>query len=404
MTDRCSHWAGLGRINAGWLALATAMGLTLIGIEAIRTTDSAYASKQSLWCVAALVVSALCMAPRPRVVGLWSYRLLLVTLALLALMILPGIPATLVPKINSAHSWIDLHFMRVQPSELAKVAFVLAMAWYLRHRRSYRTLGGLVVPFAIMFLPVVLILRQPDLGTALLFGPTLLVMLIAAGAKLRHIGSLVAVGLMVVALAIAAIYIAPSAAGIVLRPHQQVRFKAMISQITHDRRYDQTVNYQPRKAQQLVGAGQWRGYGQKRSTMLIKAHRLPEAHNDMIFAVIVNRWGLFGGLTILLLYLVMVGSFAVVAGGTKDPFTRLVMVGFGGLLFTQATIHIAVNIGLLPVTGITLPFVSYGGSSLVAMFAMIGLSINFAAQKWPGPMRPSFEFDSPRPAIAGSNP
>ncbi len=400
MTSTTPRLARLLRITAAWIALCAAVGLTLIGIKAIGTIDPEYAAKQRVWCMAALLATVLCMMPRPRVVGLCSYGLLLITLGLLAFVILPGVPGSIVPRINSAQSWIDLRVMRVQPSELAKIAFVLAMAWYLRHRNSYRTLRGLLIPFGIMFVPVALILRQPDLGTSMLFPPTLLVMLIAAGAKLRHVGWLIATAVAIIVVSVSAIYIAPRAAGMVLRPHQQMRFKAMISQITNDPRYDDTVNYQPRKAKQLVGSGQLWGYGAAKSATLTRAHRLPEAHNDMIFAVIVNRWGLIGGLVILALYAAMVGSFAMIAARSKDPFTRLVMVGFGGLLFTQATINIAVNIGLMPVTGITLPFVSYGGSSLVTMFVMIGLSINFASQKARSPTRPSFEFDPPEPAMA----
>ena len=381
----------------GWFALIAAVILTLVGVEAIRTIDPHNATKQMVWWVVALIVAGACILPRPRLVGLSSYGLLFATLGLLVLLVLPGVPDRVVHPINSTRSWIDLQFMYLQPSELAKIAFVLAMAWYLRHRRSYRTMGGLLVPFAIMLVPVALILRQPDLGTAMLFAPTLVVMLIAAGARLGHIGTLVATGILIVALTVTAIYAAPRAAGYVLRPHQQDRFKALISQITGDPKYDDTVNYQPRKAKVLVGAGRFWGQGAVRAHTLITVHRLPEAHNDMIFAVIVNRWGLRGGLLVLMLYTLMVVCFALIAGRSRDPFTRLAMVGFGGLLFTQAAMNIAVNVGLFPVTGITLPFVSYGGSSLVTMFAMIGLSINFASYKTKRPMRPTFEFHAPEP-------
>jgi cell division protein FtsW (lipid II flippase) len=122
-------------------------------------------------------------------------------------------------------------------------------------------------------------------------------------------------------------------------------------------------------------------------------HKLPEAHNDMIFAVIVNRWGLVGALAIFALYMLIITSLVVIGGQSRDPFVRLATVGFAGLIFTQAAINIAVNVGLLPVTGITLPFMSYGGSSLVATYAMIGLAMNFAALRPAIISRLSFEFD-----------
>ena len=100
------------------------------------------------------------------------------------------------------------------------------------------------------------------------------------------------------------------------------------------------------------------------------------------------------------LYLVIVGCFALIAGRSRDPFARLAMVGFAGLLLTQATINMAVNLGLLPVTGITLPFMSYGGSSLVTVYAMMGLAMNFAALRPTIMTRQSFEFDVPDTAGA----
>ena len=174
----------------------------------------------------------------------------------------------------------------------------------------------------------------------------------------------------------------------------------MISQIQGDGRYDSSISFQQVKSVQLIGAGQVFGMGAEKTAKLIRWHGLPEARNDMIFTVIVARWGLIGAFLVFILYLLIIVSMAFVAGRSKDPFVRLAVVGFGGVVFSQASINIAVAIGLLPVTGITLPFVSYGGSSLVIMFAMIGLTINFASLRPPIVSRPSFEFDPP--ATVGS--
>ena len=381
-------------MHPGWWALLATIALTLIGIEAIRTVDPHFAQKQTIWFVIALITMPLCLLPRPRVIGLASYALLMATLALLVFVIIPGLPRAIVPHVHHTTAWINLKFMRLQPSELTKITFVLAMAWYLRHGQSYRSLRGLMAIFAFLFIPVALIFKQPDLGTALLFGPTLLVILVAAGAKLRHITALLAAGTLAVALIVASIFYAPPVADLLLKPHQQNRFKAMASLVNQDPRYDNTFNYQPRKSRMLIGAGQLFGYGKQGSSLLVqKVHKLPEAHNDMIFAVIVNRWGLAGALVIFGLYMIIITSLSIIAGKSHDPFVRLATVGFAGLIFTQAAINIAVNIGLLPVTGITLPFVSYGGSSLVTTYAMIGLAMNFATLQPAIISRPSFEFD-----------
>ena len=394
MIDLRRRITSLWVMHPGWWALLAAIGLTLIGIEAVRTVDPHAAEKQTVWFVIALAAMPLCLLPRPRVIGLASGVLLIATLVLLVFLLIPGLPREIVPRVNNATSWINLKFMRLQPSELTKITFVLAMAWYLRHGRSYRSLRGLLVPFGFMFIPVALILKQPDLGTASVFGPTLLAMLIAAGAKLRHIGALLAAGTLAVVLIVASIFYAPPMANLLLKPYQQNRFKAMVSLVNEDPRYDNSSNYQARKSRMLIGAGQLGGYGRQQSRLLVhELHKLPEAHNDMIFAVIVNRWGLVGALSIFGLYMLIITSLAIIGGQSRDPFVRLATVGFAGLIITQAAINIAVNVGLLPVTGITLPFVSYGGSSLVATYAMIGLAMNFAALQPAIISRPSFEFD-----------
>ena len=173
-----------------------------------------------------------------------------------------------------------------------------------------------------------------------------------------------------------------------MRPHQIRRITSMVdpSDIHGD-------TFQRTKAMNLVGAGKIFGNGYERSETLIRYNKLPEDHNDMIFAVIVNRWGLVGGLTTLGLYLLLVLTLVVVAGRSKDPFVRLATVGFAGMLFIQAAINIAVTIGLLPITGINLPFISYGGSSLVTTVAMVGLVVNFASRRTLWLSRPSFEYD-----------
>jgi rod shape determining protein RodA len=313
---------------------------------------------------------------------------------LLVFVLLPFLPRWIVEPRNGARSWINLYLMAFQPSELAKIVFVLALARYLRFRENYRTLGGLLVPFAIMFVPVGLILKQPDLGTALLFAPALFAMLLAAGAKMRHLLTLLVLVVAVGGVTVTAIDRNWAIADMVLKGHQQDRIKSMISLVRGDRRYEKTIAYQQTKAMDLVGSGQLAGYGKERAQTIVRFNRLPEAHNDMIFAVVVNRWGFVGGAATLLSYLLLLLSFVLVAARTKDPFMRLTTVGFGGMIFSQAVLNIAMAIGLMPITGITLPFISYGGSSLATTFVMIGLVVNFASRRQAIVARPSFEFDN----------
>lgn len=385
----------LVRSQPGWLALGAAVALAMIGIAAIGTAEPRYAPAQLRWLPIALCAAGVCMLPQPRWVGLVSYPLLGGVVAVLGAMLLPIMPRWLVPVRNGATCWINLQYMMFQPSEAAKIAFVLALAWYLRYGDGYRTVRGLLGPLGMMAVPMGLILVEPDLGTAILFVPTLGVMLVAAGARLRHLGAMVGLALLAVVLNVAAVYVLPDSMQ-VLKPHQRQRIVALISQIQGDDRYAKDIGYQQDKAMTLVGSGGVSGYGQQRSPTIVRFNKLPEDHNDMIFAVIVNRWGLLGGLGTIGLYLVFVISLLMVAGRSRDAFSRLATVGFAGCIGSQAGINIAIALGLLPVTGITLPFVSYGGSSLVATFAMVGLVLNFGSRRPSALNWPSFEFDDAR--------
>ncbi|GAB4189403.1 MAG: rod shape-determining protein RodA [Phycisphaeraceae bacterium] len=381
--------------NPGWYALFAALALAWIGIEAIDTVAPEEAAKTArFWLPVALIVMAVCTTPRPRWIGHVSYPLFIAVLIVLAIMALPFMPRSIVPVRNGARAWISLGSITLQPSELMKVAFVLSMAWYLRYRSSYRTLRGLLIPFFIMFIPVALILKQPDLGTALLFAPSLFFMLVAAGAKLRHLGLLLALVVATIVINVAIALWAPDSMQI-LRPHQRARIVSMVSLAQGDTRYIKTSAYQQDKAMTLVSAGGLTGYGKERSATIVKFNRVPHVHNDMIFAVIANRWGLLGVYVVLGLYFVLISSMLLTAARSKDPLAQLSCVGFAGMIFTQAAINIGMNLGILPVTGITLPLISYGGSSLVATFAMIGLTLNFASRRPAMLARPSFEFDNP---------
>ena len=382
----------LFRWHAGWVALLAAAALAWLGVQALDIADTDYAARQRTYLVLSMVMGATCLALKPRHVGHLSYGLFGATLVLLVFLLLPGVPRSIVPTVKGARSWIDLGPVHLQPSELTKFSAILALAWFLRYRDSYRSLGGLLVPALIMGVPAGLVLLQPDLGTAILFGPALMAMLVVAGARLRHLVATLVLVVVVVVVNIVVVMMLPDSMQL-LRTHQRDRIKAMIVRTQQDHRYDRSINYQQIKAMTLVGSGRLAGYGPDRTQSIVKFNDVPHDHNDMIFAIIVNRWGLIGGAVGLGLYLVMVLAIFAVASQATEPFVRLTAVGFGSILFVQAAINIAITLGLLPVTGITLPLVSYGGSSLLSTFAAIGIVVNFAAQP-PCPLAwPSFEYD-----------
>jgi cell division protein FtsW (lipid II flippase) len=270
----------------------------------------------------------------------------------------------------------------LQPAELAKIAYVLVMADYLRFRENHRTILGLIPPALITFVPVALITLQPDLGTALLFAPVVFAMLIAAGARLKHLSIVVLVAML-----------AAPAAFPLLKPHQKARIVGLIHMVQDPLAGADDINYQSTTAQRLAGAGGLHGVSDVHSRALVRFNKLPERHNDMIFAVIMNRFGLMGGVLVLVLYVVWFTGAYLTAAMCQDAFGRLLVVGFSGFILAQTFINIAMTIGMLPIIGLTLPFVSYGGSSMLTVWVMTGLVFGVGIRRSKRFARPSFEFD-----------
>lgn len=369
-------------VNAALLSVMAAGALSVLGVIAISTTEPGLAMRQAVFLAAGLVAAAVVALPHYGVFRSISYLALAGVVALLVFVLLPFVPDEIVRPRNGARRWINLGVTDFQPSELAKIAFVLALANYLRFRENHRRLFGLFVPFALTMIPMGLILIEPDLGTALLFLPTLFAMLIAAGARKRHIALIIVLGLSC----------APAMYPF-LQPHQKDRIKAMIAQATGDTRHRDDIGFQADRAMTLVAAGQWSGVGRDTARDLIRYNALPEEHNDMIFAVITLRWGLIGAVFTVGLYLVYITGGLVTAALCREPFGRLIAVGCVSIIFAQMSINIGMTIGLLPITGMTLPFVSYGGSSLLALWLSTGLLYNIAMRRPRMLEREPFDFD-----------
>jgi hypothetical protein len=303
------------------------------------------------------------------------------TFGLLVFLLIPFVPSWLVTPRNGARSWIDLGVCDFQPTEVAKIASVVALASYLRYRETHREFRGLIVPAVIMGVPVGLITLQPDLGSALLFVPVLFAVLVAAGARLRHLAIVVA----------AAALMSPAAFPL-LKTHQKQRIVGLWQQFRGDTTGDQDINMQGATAQRMIGAGGLTGLPDAASRSLLHFNKLPERHNDMIFAVVVNRFGMMGGLVVIGLYLLWTLGALATGARTRDPFGRLLVVGLAAFIPAQVFVNMGMNLGVVPIIGITLPFVSYGGSSLVICWIMTGLILNVGIRKSRTEFREAFEF------------
>ena len=354
--------------------------------------------------------------------GRWSYVLFALSLILLVIVLL--LPPTHYTK---ARRWIDLKFIRLQPSELAKLTTIMALAWYLRYRENFRRLPGLIPPFLITLVPAVLILKEPDLGTTLLLFPTLFFMLFVAGARVRHlltvVGVVAVVALLPVPCSLAGAgpteaaarkslaywqgriggkeYVIVAAPLWKMKPYQIRRVQGWLRQSDDEHASDAT--FQLVQSKIVLGSGGLAG-NRMSEALDLYIWWLPEDHTDFIFAVIGGRWGFLGCVGVILLYGVIFVCGAEIASITLDPFARLLVMGVLALLFVQIVINVGMTLGLMPITGMTLPLVSFGGSSLLVNATALGLLVN-VGQHRPRNLGPSpFEHDAKSPEQRASCP
>jgi len=322
--------------------------------------------------------------------GVYALSLLLICYTLLgASMSLPG-----VRPVNGAFAWIQFRIpglgpFSFQPAELTKIAFVLVLARYLRFRSNYRSMLGLIPPFLLALVPIGLILKQPDLGTAITLVPPLLAMLFVAGAKIKHMAMIFGMGLALMPVAWFAGTDLPVFRHLpsVVRDYQRDRVYSMFSQ---DPATLQRTGFQQEHALIAFGSGGWSGKG---AMQIPVGRRVPERHNDMIFALVGEQFGFIGAAAMLAAYVVLFAAGVEISSSTRDPFARLVALGIVALLAGQAFVNLMVALRMMPVTGVTLPFVSYGGSSLLASFIAAALLLNIGQSRTIVMANNSFEYE-----------
>lgn len=385
--------------HPGWLTLIATVGLVALGLHAISIAGgtpgalAGHTQRQLMFTAIGLFAAAAVCLAHYRLFEFLSWALGALLVASLIFLLLPFVPASIVSPRNGARGWINLGFTDIQPAEFGKVIYALVLAAYLSSRSSYRTVGGLLIPCLLTGVPTLLVLFQPDLGTATLYVPVLVAVLIAAGAKLKHLlGACALGGLFAAGVVAASLFFAQRDEYPLLRKYQVERLQALADRASGETAALSGRGFQGQQAVMIAGAGGLTGHDPDRSSVLVKFSGLPERHNDMIFAVVVNRFGLLGALATIALYVLWCAGALLTAASCKDPFGRLVCVALAATVSVQAIINMGMNIGILPITGITLPFVSYGGSSLLAGFLMTGLVFNIAMRRPDYLWRESFEF------------
>lgn len=279
--------------------------------------------------------------------------------AMLLLVLLPGFGV----EINGAKRWLGAGVLRFQPSEVMKLALVLYAAMLIAaNPQRVRNLRSMADPlFWVIGAAGALIMLQPDMGTDLVIVATMGTMLIAAGARLQDLAKVLAV------LAVLVLLLS------ILEPYRMARITAFLNP-SHD---PTGIGYQSEQARIAIGSGGLFGVGIGESIQ--KVHYMPEAHTDMILAVIGEELGLVGIIGLCLLYFALIVGGLRAAKNSRDIYARMLAIGITSMVACQALLNFFAVLGMAPLTGVPLPFISYGGANLMIMLVAMGLLVNVAS-------------------------
>ena len=390
------------------LGLLTAVvGAMVIGITMIYsatfdwdlgTAGSAY-QKQIVWALLAIVAMVITMAIPLKLFYAFAY--IIYGLAMIGL--------ALVLELGEGR-WFNLGPIHVQPSELAKIALVLALARYLSARNiDFGNIKTFAAPMGIVLLPGLLVFKQPDLGTALVFGAVLFPMLYWTGLRPVSIFFIISpglslisafhpwsLGLLYLAMAIVIFYDRPRLPTLAVLAAVNLIVSVGAPYIWENKLHEYQKNriltflnpdldrlgsgYQVIQSKVAIGSGGLRGKGYLEGTQT-KLAFLPEQHTDFVFSVVGEEFGFVGAITILVLFLFMVWRALQIATIVKSRFSSLVAVGLTSILVFHIFVNVGMTIGVMPVTGLPLPFLSYGGSWLIVSCVLIGFLLNLHARR-----------------------
>jgi rod shape determining protein RodA len=273
---------------------------------------------------------------------------------------------------RGARAWIELPFFNFQPSEIAKVLLVVALAGFVvdRMRRMGRETTARIMLLGLI--PTMLILAEPDLGSAMVYVAGTLAVLFVAGAPWRHFAALGALFAVATTLAVVA---APAIGVQVLKPYQVDRLTSFL----HPSASAGDEAYQQRQSVIAVGSGEKTGRGVDNATQT-SLNFLPEHHTDFIFAVIGETFGFAGAALVLSLYALLIWRALHILTIAKNLYGALIAGGITVMLLFQLFVNIGMNVGIMPITGVTAPLLSFGGSSMLATFMALGLLHSVHAQ------------------------
>ncbi len=328
--------------------------------------------KQAVWIFIGVIIMFLMLIPDYHSIGRYAYIFYAGSIFLLLLVMIFGRTGM------GAQRWLAIGPFVFQPSEFAKLSLTLALARFFAEdpKRGGYELKELAIPAAMVLVPLVLVLKQPDLGTALMLLLTASLIVILVGVRLRSI--------MIILLTMAFIgslvfLVSPVRHKIwsSLKPYQQNRIKAFIDPSSDPR----GSGYHANQSKIAVGSGQITGKGYRKGTQSQMAF-LPERHTDFIFAVIAEETGLVGSSILVVLYLALLLIGVDTAKNAKDRLGVLMAGGIVSMISLYVFINVGMAVGIVPVVGVPLPLVSYGGTSIITTFLALGLLLNIQTRRF----------------------
>lgn len=351
-----------------WVLLAGAAALVGYGLWAVAGitrfdvpgNESYYVVRQAVFAAGGVVLMVVAMLVDPQLYRRWKVPLYSLMIGTLVLVELVGTVA------RGSRRWIELSFFRFQPSEFGKVLFVLVIAAVLADRsKRIDELRTPLFAVAVAVPPVLLVALQPDLGSALVYVAALAACLFVSGVRWLHLAVFGVVAALVVA---AALWLLPAAGVQVLKPYQADRLTGFMNPDQDPR----GTTYNVRQSITAVASGGFSGLGVEDATQT-RLDFLPEHATDFAFASLSEQRGFAGAALLLALYLLVVWRGLKIVAGARDAFSAIAAAGLVFALLFQIVVNAGMTMGIAPVTGITLPFVSVGGSSLVANLLAIGV-------------------------------
>jgi len=345
-------WRNFDFVLLGATILLIALGVAVIYSATLGTPDLAdLPYRQLIYAVAGLGIMFAVAAIDYRFLQSFQKPIYLLTVALPAIVFIMG------EITHGAQRWISARGS-VQPSELTKVLVIVVLAKYLTdHQEDVRRLRYVILSIIYVIPPMILIYLQPDLSTAVVLAVIWLVMVLMAGMRLLHLSVLGMVGVLAAPLV-----------WMTMRDYMRWRLISFVLPVADPLGSAYNIN----QARIAIGSGGWLGRGFAHGSQS-QLHFLRVRHTDFIFSVLGEELGFVGALLMIILLVIVVWRITRAAGMARDPFGYLIACGVAATLSFQAVTNMAMNMGLLPTTGIPLPFISYGGSSLITFLIAEGL-------------------------------